>query len=105
MQFNCVKKTARKNELAQHSFPIRFVSFFVSSVCLLVSVTMVDKNKAVVCCLWDSLSELCCSLGEIRLERTALRSALFPVKTAQFIQFFRQVWRHTVKSFSLTESV
>ena len=25
--------------------------FFVSSVCLLVRVTMVDKNKAVVCCL------------------------------------------------------
>ena len=25
--------------------------FFVSSVCLLVRVTMVDKNKAVLCCL------------------------------------------------------
>jgi len=25
--------------------------FFVSSVCLLVRVTMVDKNKTVVCCL------------------------------------------------------
>jgi hypothetical protein len=25
--------------------------FFVSSVCLLLRVTMVDKNKAVVCCL------------------------------------------------------
>ena len=25
--------------------------FFVSSVCLLVRVIMVDKNKAVVCCL------------------------------------------------------
>jgi len=25
--------------------------FFVSSVCLLVRVTTVDKNKAVVCCL------------------------------------------------------
>ena len=25
--------------------------FFISSVCLLVRVTMVDKNKAVVCCL------------------------------------------------------
>jgi len=25
--------------------------FFVSSVCLLVRVTMVDKNKAIVCCL------------------------------------------------------
>ena len=32
-------------------FPIRYVSFFVSCVCLLVCVTMVDKNKAVVCCL------------------------------------------------------
>jgi len=37
--------------LAQHRFPVRFVSFFVSSVCLLVCVTVVDKNKAVVCCL------------------------------------------------------
>ena len=37
--------------------------------------------------------------------RTVLRSALLPVKTAQFTQFFRQVWRHTVKSFSLTENV
>jgi len=37
--------------LAQHRFPIRFVSFFVSSVCLLVRVTVVDKNRAVVCCL------------------------------------------------------
>jgi len=34
---------------------IRFVSFFFflsfSSVCLLVRVTIMDKNKAVVCCL------------------------------------------------------
>ena len=37
--------------MAQHRFPIRFVSFFVSSVCLLVRVSVVDKNKAVVCCL------------------------------------------------------
>jgi len=37
--------------LAQHRLPIRFVSFLVSSVCLLVRVTVVDKNKAVVCCL------------------------------------------------------
>ena len=28
-----------------------FLFFLVSSVCLLVRVTMVDKNKAVVCCL------------------------------------------------------
>ena len=49
------KKNCTKNwpecSLAQHMFPIRFVSFFVTSVCLLVRVTMVDKNKAVVCCL------------------------------------------------------
>jgi hypothetical protein len=44
-------KNCTECSLAQHRFPIRFVSFFVSSVCLLVFVTMVDKNKAVVCCL------------------------------------------------------
>ena len=37
--------------LAQHRFPTRFVIFVVSSVCLLVRVTVVDKNKALVCCL------------------------------------------------------
>ena len=51
-----VQKTARKTELnvLWHStgFPSGFVGFFFdSSVCLLVRVTMVDKNKAVVCCL------------------------------------------------------
>jgi hypothetical protein len=121
--------------------------FFIGPVCLLVRVTMVDKNKAVVCCLlatsvimlsekkkrkckmwskkwylkrniscdvhllnelletdvtwddaivvsagklrklWDSLSELRSSVCEIRLERTVLRVALFPVKTAHFPQF------------------
>jgi hypothetical protein len=39
--------------------------------------------------LWDSLSELRNFVGERRLERTILRSALLPVKTAQFTQFFR----------------
>jgi len=48
--------------------------------------------------LWDSLSELRSSVCQRRLERTALRPALLPVKTAQFTQNFRQVWRHTVKS-------
>jgi hypothetical protein len=52
--------------------------------------------------LWDSLSELHSSLRERRLERTVLRPALLTVKTAQFTKFFRQVWRHTVKSHSLT---
>jgi len=46
--------------------------------------------------LWDFLSEMRSSVGERRLERTVLRPALMPVKTAQFTQFFRQVWRHTV---------
>jgi hypothetical protein len=55
--------------------------------------------------LWDSLSEVRSSLCGRRLERTILRPALLPVKTAQFTQFFRQVWRHTVKSLILTESV
>jgi len=55
--------------------------------------------------LWDFLSELRSSLCERRLERTVLRPALLPVKTAQFTQFFRHVRRHTVKSFSLTDSV
>jgi len=118
--------------------------FFVRSLCLLVRVTMVDKNKAVVCCLlatsaimlsekkkrerkmwskkwylkrnisfdahrlnelletdvpcddaivvsadklrklWGSLNELRSSLCERRLEKTVLRPALLPVKTAQF---------------------
>jgi len=31
--------------------PSDFSGFFISSVCLLVRVTMVDKNNAVVCCL------------------------------------------------------
>jgi hypothetical protein len=47
--------------------------------------------------LWDFLSELCSSLCERRPEKTVLRPALLPVQTAQFTQFFRQVWRHTVK--------
>jgi hypothetical protein len=55
--------------------------------------------------VWDTLSELCSFQCEIRLERTVLRPALLPVKTAQFTQFFRQVRRYTVKSLSLTESV
>jgi hypothetical protein len=37
--------------------------------------------------------------------KTVLRPVLLPVKTAQFTQFIRQVWHHTVKSLSLTENV
>jgi hypothetical protein len=54
VQFKCVKNCTKnwtECSLVQHRFPIRFVSFFVSTVYLLVHVTMVDKNKALVCCL------------------------------------------------------
>jgi hypothetical protein len=54
--------------------------------------------------MWDSLSELRSSLCERRLEKTVLRPALLPVKTAQFTQFLTQVRRHTIKSLSLTEN-
>jgi hypothetical protein len=55
VQFNCLK-TTRNTELKVlwHStdFPSGLSVFsFVSSVGLLGRVTMVDKNKAVVCCL------------------------------------------------------
>jgi hypothetical protein len=53
-KFNCVKKIARKTSLNllwhRRGFPSGVI-FFVSSVCLILRVTMVDKNKAVVCCL------------------------------------------------------
>ena len=55
--------------------------------------------------LWDSLCELRSSLCERRLEKTFLRSAILPVKTAQFTQFFSQVRRHTIQSLSFNESV
>jgi hypothetical protein len=55
VQFNCVKKTARQTELnvLWHStgFPSGLLDFFVSSVSLLVRVTVVDENKAIICCL------------------------------------------------------
>jgi len=50
VQFNCVKNCTKnwtECSVVQHRSLIRFVS----SVCLLVRVTMVDKNKVVVCCL------------------------------------------------------
>jgi len=58
-KLNCAvqlcKKTAQKTELnvRWHStgFPSVLSVFFVSSLCLLVRVNMVHKNKAVVCCL------------------------------------------------------
>jgi hypothetical protein len=41
------QKTELKCPLAQHRFPI----IFVSSVCPLVCVTMADNSQAVTCCL------------------------------------------------------
>jgi hypothetical protein len=41
--------------------------------------------------LWDSLTELRSSKCERQLERTVLRPALLPVKTAHFTQFFHQI--------------
>jgi len=69
VQFNCVKKTARKTELNvpwySTGFPSGLSVFLVSSMCLLVRVTMVDKNKAVVCSL---LATSAIMLSEIRKE-------------------------------------
>ena len=49
--------------------------------------------------LCDSVSEMRSSLRERRLERTGLRPAVLPAKTAHFTQFFGHVC-HTVKLFS-----
>jgi hypothetical protein len=51
------------------------------------------------------LSELRSSVCERRLERAILKPAPLPVKTAQFTQFSGHLWRHTIESLSLTESV
>jgi hypothetical protein len=60
--------------------------FRVSS-CACAIVVKADKLRK----LWDSMSELRCSVCERRLERTVLRPAILPVKTAQYTQFLRQV--------------
>jgi hypothetical protein len=77
-----------------------FCQFWVSSCDDAIVVSAGKLRK-----LWDSMNELSSSLCKRRLERTVLRPVLLPVKTAQFTQFFRQVWRHKIKSLSLTESV
>jgi hypothetical protein len=160
---NCTKSWTECSQ-AQHRFLIRSVSFFWSVLCLLVRVTMVDKNKAVVCCLlatsatmlsekktrkhkmwsykwylkrnitcdarllnelletgvpwndaimvsasklrkvWDSLSELRSSLCERRLEDSSEACAI-ACQNCTVYSVFRQVWHHTVKSLSITESV
>ena len=55
--------------------------------------------------LWESLSELRSFLCETDRKRHfwALRYCLSKLRS--LLSFFRQVWRHTVKSLSLTESV
>jgi hypothetical protein len=60
-----------------------FCKFCVSS-CACDIVVLAGKRRK----LWDSLTELRSSLCERRLERTVLRPALLPVKTAQFIFSF-----------------
>ena len=55
--------------------------------------------------LWDSLSELGSCVSERRLEKAVLKPELLSIKTAQLTQFFPQVWRYTVKSLSLTDSL
>ena len=53
MQCNCVKKNCTKNWMFSGTaqLPHQVCQFFVSSLCLFVRVTMVDKNKDVFCCL------------------------------------------------------
>jgi hypothetical protein len=54
VQFNCVKKLHEKlNRILSGTAQVshKVCHFFVSFLCLLVRVTMVDKNKAVVRCL------------------------------------------------------
>jgi len=60
----------------------QFFQFCVSSCTCAFLVSAGKPRKK-----WDSLSELLSSLCERRLERTVLRPAILPVKTAQFTQF------------------
>jgi hypothetical protein len=84
---SCEKRIyrARKTELnvLWHStgFPsglsgLSGIFFFVSSVCLLVRVTMVDKNKAVVCCL---LATSIIMLSEKKKKKVYLSSLMMKV--------------------------
>ena len=54
MQFNYIKKCTKnctEYSLGTEQVSHQVCQFFISSVCLLVRVTAVDKNRAVVCCL------------------------------------------------------
>jgi hypothetical protein len=89
--------TARKAELKVLWHSTGFLTVlpvFISSVCLLVHVITVDKNKAIVVSagklrkLWDSQRELRSSLCERRLEETVLMPALFLSKLRSLFSFF-----------------
>ena len=71
--------------------------FFVSSVCLLVRVTIVDKNKAVVCCgiPWVNCAALRMK-DDLKGQFWGMSYCLSKLRSL-FSFFPRQVWRHTVK--------
>ena len=86
MQFNCVKKIARKTELNVHWHSTGLPSgvsvfFLVSSVCFLVRVTVVDKNKAVVCCL-PSTSPIMLTEKKERKRKCGVRSDIWKGNTS-----------------------
>jgi hypothetical protein len=90
---------------AQVSHRVFSFFFFVGQFCWMPWDDAIVVSAGKLRKLWDSLSELHSSLFERRLERTVQRPALLAVKTAHFPQFFRQVWRHTLKSLRWTDSV
>ena len=55
----------------------QFCQFFVSSVCLLVRVTMVDKNKVFVCC---SLATSAIMLSEKKKRKSKMWSKKWYLK-------------------------
>ena len=57
-------------------FPICFVGFFVSSLCLLVHVIMVDKTKAVVCCLLATSAIMLSEKKEKKSVKYGVRSGI-----------------------------
>jgi len=55
--------------------------------------------------IWDSLSELRSSVCERTEKNSSEACAIACQNCAVYWVFSRQVWRHTVKSHSLTENV
>jgi hypothetical protein len=77
--------------------------FFVSSVCLLVRVTVVDKNRlsfAVGFPEWTAQFSVWKTTGKDSSEACAIAC-----QNCAVYSVFHQVWRHKVKSPSLTDSV